>query len=127
MYTTASLNGQSLPGISSGQAAAMMEKVADECLPSSMTYEWTDLTYMQLTAGNTTIFVFAGAVMLVFLVLAGQYESWSLPMAVIFVVPMCILCSVIGIFLARMDINIFTQIGFVVFSRFGEQKCDFDR
>jgi multidrug efflux pump len=69
---------------------------------------------MQIIAGNTTFFVFGGAVVLVFLVLAGQYESWSLPLAVILVVPMCILCSVIGIALAGMDINIFTQIGFVV-------------
>ena len=70
--------------------------------------------YLQLIAGSTTGFVFGGAVVLVFLVLAGQYESWSLPLAVIFVVPMCILCSVAGVAIAQMDINIFTQIGFVV-------------
>ena len=79
-----------------------------------MGYEWTDLMFLQLIAGNTTPFVFGGAVLLVFLVLAGQYESWSLPLAVILVVPMCILCSVIGVAIARMDINIFTEIGFVV-------------
>lgn len=79
-----------------------------------MAAEWTELSYLQVTAGNTTAFVFIGAVLLVFLVLAGQYESWMLPMAVIFVVPMCILCSVIGVALAGMDNNIFTQIGFVV-------------
>ena len=79
-----------------------------------MAYEWTDLFFLQIIAGSTTFFVFSGAVVLVFLVLAGQYESWSLPLGVILVVPMCILCSVIGVALAGMDINIFTQIGFVV-------------
>ena len=79
-----------------------------------MAYEWTDLFFLQIIAGNTTMFVFSGAVVLVFLVLAGQYESWSLPLGVILVVPMCILCSVIGVAMAGMDINIFTQIGFVV-------------
>jgi multidrug efflux pump len=79
-----------------------------------MGYEWTEVMFMQTIAGNTTGFVFGGAVVLVFLVLAGQYESWSLPLAVILVVPMCILCSIIGVAIAKMDINIFTQIGFVV-------------
>jgi multidrug efflux pump len=114
MYPAAAINGASLPGISSGEVIATMENLARQGLPSSMAFEWTDLTYMQIIAGNTTFFVFGGAVVLVFLVLAGQYESWSLPLAVILVVPMCILCSVIGIALAGMDINIFTQIGFVV-------------
>ena len=79
-----------------------------------MAYEWTELTYLQLQAGNTAIYVFALAVVFVFLVLAAQYESWSLPLAVILVVPMCLLCSVVGVRLAGMDVNIFTQIGFVV-------------
>ena len=114
MYPAASINGASLPGVSSGQVIAKMEELADKQLPSSMGFEWTDLMYLQIIAGNTTGFVFGGAVVLVFLVLAGQYESWSLPLAVILVVPMCILCSVIGVFIAKMDINIFTQIGFVV-------------
>jgi multidrug efflux pump len=93
---------------------AAVERLAAAVLPSSMACEWTELMYLQLIAGSTTFFVFGGAVMLVFLVLAGQYESWSLPLAVILVVPMCILFSVAGVALARMDINIFTQIGFVV-------------
>ena len=114
MYPAVSINGASLPGLSSGQVIAKMEEMAEKQLPSSMGFEWTDLMYLQIIAGNTTGFVFGGAVVLVFLVLAGQYESWSLPLAVILVVPMCILCSVIGLFIARMDINIFTQIGFVV-------------
>ena len=79
-----------------------------------MACEWTELTYMQILAGNTAMRVFVLAVVLVFLVLAAQYESWSLPLAVILVVPMCLLCSIAGVALAHMDINIFTQIGFVV-------------
>ena len=79
-----------------------------------MACEWTELTYMQILAGNTAMRVFVLAVVLVFLVLAAQYESWSLPLAVILVVPMCLLCSVAGVALAHMDVNIFTQIGFVV-------------
>jgi len=114
MYPAAAINGAALPGISSGQMISMVERVARAHLPPSMDFEWTEIAYLQLIAGNTTGFVFAGAVILVFLVLAGQYESWSLPLAVILVVPMCILCSVIGIVIAQMDINIFTQIGFVV-------------
>jgi multidrug efflux pump len=114
MYTAAAINGSLTPGTSSGQAIGTMEALAKQQLPTSMAYEWTDLFFLQIIAGSTTLFVFSGAVVLVFLVLAGQYESWSLPMAVIFVVPMCILCSVIGVALAGMDINVFTQIGFVV-------------
>jgi multidrug efflux pump len=114
MYPAAPINGAALAGVSSGQMISMVEKVAREQLPPGMSFEWTEIAFLQLIAGNTTGFVFAGAVLLVFLVLAGQYESWSLPLAVILVVPMCILCSVVGIAIARMDINIFTQIGFVV-------------
>jgi multidrug efflux pump len=114
MYPAAAISGAGLPGTSSGDVIAAVRRLAGERLPASMAFEWTELMYLQLLAGSTTIFVFGGAVMLVFLVLAGQYESWSLPLAVIFVVPMCILCSVAGVALAGMDINIFTQIGFVV-------------
>jgi multidrug efflux pump len=79
-----------------------------------MASEWTGLTYLQLEAGDQTLFVFALAVAFVFLVLAAQYESWSLPLAVILVVPMCLLFSLVGVRLARMEVNLFTQIGFVV-------------
>ena len=79
-----------------------------------MAYDWTELTFMQLAAGNTAMYVFALAVVFVFLVLAAQYESWTLPLAVILVVPMCLLCSVIGVSIAHMDVNIFTQIGLIV-------------
>src|SRR4030095_13851493 len=82
--------------------------------PQGMNLQWTELTYLQIQAGNTAIMVFAVAVVLVFLVLAAQYESLTLPLAVILVVPMCLLCSVVGVALAGMDINIFVQIGFVV-------------
>jgi len=114
MYPAASINGSAAPGMSTGEVIRLVEQLADENLPRSMGYEWTELMYLQLLAGNTTLYVFTGAVALVFLVLAGQYESWSLPLAVILVVPMCVLCSIAGVAAARMDINIFTQIGFVV-------------
>jgi multidrug efflux pump len=114
MYPAAAINGASLPGVSSGQIIETMRELADQQLPQSMGFEWTELTYLQIIAGSSAMFVFVGAVVLVFLVLAGQYESWSLPLSVIFVVPMCILCSVAGLAIAGMDINIFTQIGFVV-------------
>jgi multidrug efflux pump len=91
-----------------------MEAAAAESLPDTMGYEWTELSLLQIQAGNTAMIVFALAVVLVFLVLAAQYESWTLPLAVILVVPMCLLCSIAGVALARLDINIFTQIGFVV-------------
>ena len=79
-----------------------------------MRYEWTELALLQLQTGSTAMFAFMLAVVLVFLVLAAQYESWSLPLAVILVVPMCLLCSTVGVNIARMDINIFTQVGFIV-------------
>ncbi len=114
MYSAATINGNMAPGTSLGQAIGLMEQVAHQELPRAMTSQWTELTLMQNLAGNTAMYVFLLAVVLVFLVLAAQYESWSLPLAVILVVPMCLLCSIAGVALARMDINIFTQIGFVV-------------
>ena len=114
MYMSAAINGDMQPGVSTGDAIALMKDVANQEMPSSMGYEWTELTYLQIIAGNTTVIVFGLAVILVFLVLAAQYESWSLPMAVILVVPMCILCSLIGVWWTGLDMNIFTQIGFVV-------------
>ncbi|MCP4192440.1 MAG: multidrug efflux RND transporter permease subunit [Planctomycetaceae bacterium] len=114
MYPSAAINGQTAAGTSSGQAVKLMEAIASETLPDSMSYAWTDLTYMQLKAGNTAIFVFGLSVLFVFLVLAALYESWLLPLAVILVVPMCLLCSVVGVEADSLDVNIFTQIGFVV-------------
>jgi len=114
MYPAAPINGNAAPGVSSGEAIGRMAEVAGGGLLPGMQAEWTELAMLQLQAGNTAMLVFLLAVVLVFLVLAAQYESWSLPLAVIFVVPMCLLCSVGGVVLARMDINIFTQVGFVV-------------
>jgi len=114
MYPAAAINGAPAPGVSSGQAIQQMEDVVKRDLPSAMRYEWTELALLQLQTGNTAMLVFVLAVVLVFLVLAAQYESWSLPLAVILVVPMCLLCSVAGVAYQKMDINIFTQVGFVV-------------
>src|SRR5258708_38949719 len=100
--------------MSSGQVLDVMRKLADQELPQAMSYEWTDMSYLELQAGNTAMIIFGLAVVMVFLVLAAQYESWSLPLAVILVVPMCLLSAIIGVRAGGMDINIFTQIGFVV-------------
>ena len=112
--TAAAVNGGSLPGVSSGTVIKTVEDVAERVLPQGMNLQWTELTLLQIRAGNTAIVVFALAVVLVFLVLAAQYESLSLPLAVILVVPMCLLCSTVGVAMAGMDINIFVQIGFIV-------------
>ncbi|MCI0456586.1 MAG: efflux RND transporter permease subunit [Gemmataceae bacterium] len=114
MYPAATINGASLPGVSSGRMIETMEALSDRELPAAMTFEWTELTYMETQTGGAAIWAFVGAVVLVFLVLAFLYESWSMPLAVILVVPMCLLAAVVGIALARMDINIFVQVGFVV-------------
>jgi multidrug efflux pump subunit AcrB len=114
MYPAASINGASKPGVSSRSALAVMEGLAEKELPGAMAGQWTEMAFLELMAGNTAMIIFALAVVMVFLVLAAQYESWSLPLAVILVVPMCLLSAIIGVNLAKMDINIFTQIGFVV-------------
>ncbi len=114
LYGAAAITGNPAPGTSSGKAVALMEQIAQQTLPQSMAYEWTELTYLQNQAGNTAMYVFALAVVFVFLVLAAQYESWKLPLAVILVVPMCLLCATIGVELGRLELTIFTQIGFVV-------------
>ena len=114
MYPAASITGAARPGTSSRDAINIMQSLAETELPGSMSYEWTEMAYLELMAGNTAMIIFGIAVVTVFLVLAAQYESWSLPMAVILVVPMCLLSATIGVNLARQDINIFTQIGFVV-------------
>jgi hydrophobe/amphiphile efflux-1 (HAE1) family protein len=116
MYPAAAVNGNMAPGTSSGQAIDLMQQLAgrqQETRPTLFA-EWTELTLMQNLAGNTAMYVFALAIVIVFLVLAAQYESWSLPLAVILVMPMCLLCSIAGVALAKMDVNIFTQIGFIV-------------
>jgi multidrug efflux pump subunit AcrB len=114
LYPSAAVNGAPAPGVSSGQAIEQMQEVVDRSIPTGMHAEWTELALLQLQTGSTAMYAFTLAVVLVFLVLAAQYESWSLPLAVILVVPMCLLSSIIGVASARMDINIFTQIGFIV-------------
>ena len=113
-YVAADLNGGAAPGYSSGQAQAALEQVAKEVLPQGISYEWTDLTYQDILSGNTMVYVFPLCVLLVFLVLAAQYESWTLPLAVILIVPMSILCALIGVKLTGGDNNVFTQIALFV-------------
>ena len=91
-----------------------MEKVLHETLPNGFGYEWTDLTFQQKSAGNTALLVFPICVMLVFLILSAQYESWALPLAVILIVPMCLLSAMVGVWLRGSDNNVLTQIGFIV-------------
>jgi multidrug efflux pump len=122
MYPTASINGLPRPGTSTGDAMATMEKLSQE-LPRNMTTEWTEVSYLQKQASkieqfqdlrNNPFSAFAVGVVLVFFVLAGLYESWSLPWAVVLVVPMCLLSALVGLALAQFDVNIFVQVGFVV-------------
>ncbi|GLR71005.1 efflux RND transporter permease subunit [Agaribacter marinus] len=113
-YTTAEVNGAPAPGFSSGQAEAAITKILDETLPIGMSYEWTELTYQQILAGNASLLVFPLVVVLVFLVLAAQYESLSLPVAIILIVPMTLLSAMTGVILTGGDNNVFTQIGFIV-------------
>jgi multidrug efflux pump len=114
LYTAAAVNGAVPPEFSSGEAIQAVDQLADQTLPLTMKTEWTELMYLQLRAGNTTLIVFSLAVLSVFLTLAALYENWSLPLAVILVVPMCLLCSVTGVLVTHRDVNIFVQIGLVV-------------
>jgi hydrophobe/amphiphile efflux-1 (HAE1) family protein len=114
LYPAAEVQGSTLPGYSTGYALAAMEKLAAERLPDGFGFDWTDLAYQQKLAGNTGLLVFGASIVFVFLVLAAQYESWSLPLAVILIVPMCLLAAVSGLLLRGMDVNILAQVGFVV-------------
>ena len=114
LYPAAELDGGAAPGYSQGQAIEIMEKLAAEVLPDGFSYEWTTLAFQQLRAGNTAMFAFVLAVVFVFLVLAAQYESLTLPLAVILIVPMCLVASIVGVVLRGLDNNILTQVGFVV-------------
>jgi multidrug efflux pump len=113
-FRAADLNGGPAPGYSTGQAQAAMTKILDETLPQGMHYEWTDLTYQQILSGDTALLVFPLCVLLVFLVLAAQYESLFLPLAIILIVPMCLFSAISGVWLTGGDNNIFTQIGLFV-------------
>ncbi len=114
MYPAAAITANASPGFSSGEGIAALEQLAARELPPTMAAEWTELAFLERTSGSTGMLLFAGSVAFVFLVLAALYESWTLPLAVILVVPMCVLCSLAGVAMAEMDINIFTQVGFVV-------------
>jgi multidrug efflux pump len=114
MFTSAEINGNMAPGTSSGQAIAMMDELAKKELPNRMGFEWTELMLQEILAGNTAVWVFLLGTLLVFLVLCFQYESWTLPLAIILIVPMCLLAAIGGVWLCNMDNNIFTQIGLVV-------------
>jgi multidrug efflux pump len=111
---SADIIGGPAPGYSSGQAQALITALAERELPSGMSYEWTELTYQQILAGNTAVLVFPLSVLLVFLVLASLYESLSLPLAVILIVPMVLLSAIAGVIATGGDNNIFTQIGLIV-------------
>lgn len=114
LFPTIELQGQAAPGVSTGQALASMEALADQILPDGVSYEWTELAYQQKAAGNSGLMIFGLAVVFVFLVLAAQYEAFTLPWAVIFIVPMCVLAAMIGVNLTGSDNNILTQVGLVV-------------
>jgi HAE1 family hydrophobic/amphiphilic exporter-1 len=114
MYTSVPLQGNAAPGVSSGQALQTMEELARATLPQGMSFEWTELAYQERLTGNTAVFVFALSVLFVFLVLSAQYESWTLPLAIILIVPMAVLSALAGVMLRGMDNNILTQIGLVV-------------
>ena len=113
-FTTAEINGGAAPGFSSGEAQAAIEKILAETLPNGMSYEWTELTYQQILAGNAGMYIFPLIILLVFMVLAAQYESLSLPLAIILIIPMTLLSALSGVLIAGGDNNIFTQIGFIV-------------
>ncbi|HEX5470337.1 MAG TPA: efflux RND transporter permease subunit, partial [Lacipirellulaceae bacterium] len=114
LYRAAAITGSLRPGVSSGDAIKTVENLARQSLPISMMPDWTELMFMQKRAGNTSIYVFFLSVACVFLALAALYESWSLPLAVILVVPLCLLFSVIGVLMTHRDVNIFVQIGLIV-------------
>ncbi|MEW4564637.1 multidrug efflux RND transporter permease subunit [Bremerella sp. JC770] len=114
LYPSADLNGSTVPGFSSGQSLQTMEQLADANLPPGFGYAWTEIAFQEREAGNTIIFLFPLAVLFVFLTLAAQYESWVLPLAIILIVPLCLLFAIVGIWFRGMDNNILTQIGFIV-------------
>jgi len=114
MFTSVPLQGEAAPGVSTGAALDAMEQVTNATVPPGVGFEWTDLAYQEKATGNTAIYIFALAVVFVFLVLAAQYESWALPLAIVLIVPMSVLAAMIGVMLRGMDNNILTQIGLVV-------------
>jgi multidrug efflux pump len=114
IYPSAEISGSTLPGVSSGQAIDVMQTLADQILPRQFGYEWTELSLQEILAGNSALYIFPLCALFVFLVLAAQYESWSLPLSIILIVPMCLFAAITGVYIRGSDNNIFTQIGFVV-------------
>jgi HAE1 family hydrophobic/amphiphilic exporter-1 len=114
LFPAAEIQGNVAPGTSSGTALAKMEELANTMLTAGFGFEWTELAYQQKLAGDTGLMVFGAAVLFVFLVLAAQYESWSLPLSVILIVPMCLLAAVTGLLMRGLDVNVLSQVGFVV-------------
>jgi multidrug efflux pump len=114
IYPSAEISGSTLPGVSSGQAIEVMQTLANETLPRQFGYEWTELSLQEILAGNSALYIFPLCALFVFLVLAAQYESWSLPLSIILIVPMCLFAAITGVYIRGSDNNIFTQIGFVV-------------
>ena len=114
IYPAAELDGNAAPGFSQGQAIEIMQKLAAETLPPGFSYEWTGLAFQQIRAGDTAMFAFVLGVVFVFLVLAAQYESLTLPLAVILIVPMCLVAAILGVIIRGQDNNILTQVGFIV-------------
>ena len=113
-YPSADISGGAMAGVSSGQAVAVMERLAKEVLPEGMSFEWTDLTYQQKLAGDSALFIFPLCVLLAYLILSAQYNSWLLPLAVLLIVPMCLLSAIMGVWLVGGDNNVFVQIGLIV-------------
>lgn len=113
-YPSADISGGAMAGVSSGQAVAVMERLAKEVLPEGMSFEWTDLTYQQKLAGDSALFIFPLCVLLAYLILAAQYNSWLLPLSVLLIVPMCLLSAIMGVWLVDGDNNVFVQIGLIV-------------
>ena len=113
-FPAAEINGGPAPGTSSGQAQAAIAGILRERLPGSMTFEWTELAYQQDIAGNTMLLIFPLCVLLVYVVLAAQYESWTMPLSVILIVPLTLLSALAGVWLTGGDSNVFTQVSFLV-------------
>jgi multidrug efflux pump subunit AcrB len=114
LYPTAEVQMATLPGRSSGQTLAAAERIAAQVLPPGIHYEWTDLAYQQRNTSNLGLLMFPLSVLFVFLVLTAQYESWSLPLAIVLIVPLCLLFAIVALLLRGLDINILAQIGFIV-------------
>jgi len=113
-FPAAEINGAAAPGYSTGQSEGAIAKVLNDQLPNGMKYEWTELTYQKILAGNTMVYIFPLSVFLVYLVLAAQYESWSLPLVIILIVPMTLFSAIAGVWLLNGDNNVFTQISLIV-------------